>query len=142
MLGTNDLKAALGMIPEEIAWGAEKLLRCIAGAECGPGGAAPKVLLISPSWVEEAGCLAEMFAGGAAKSRKLAPLFRAVAERRGAVFLDAAPVIQVSPLDGHRRSIGAATRWGCGEDRRAGIGHRLFIPLHHSFQGYRAEKLI
>ena len=100
MLGTNDLKAAFGMIPEEIAWGAEKLLRCIAGAECGPGGAAPKVLLISPSWVEEAGCLAEMFAGGAAKSRKLAPLFRAVAERRGAVFLDAAPVIQVSPLDG------------------------------------------
>lgn len=100
MLGTNDLKDAFGMIPEEIAWGAEKLLRCIAGADCGPNKAAPQMLLISPPPIHEAGCLAGMFAGGAEKSRNLAPHFAAVAARRGAAFLDAAPVVASSPLDG------------------------------------------
>lgn len=100
MLGTNDLKWSTGMIPEEIAWGAEKLLQRIAGCEWGPAGGAPRMLLICPPPVLEAGCLAGMFAGGAEKSLKLPPLFAAVAARRGAAFLDAGQVIQSSPVDG------------------------------------------
>ena len=100
MLGTNDLKHAFGMSPDEIAWGAEKLLRCIAASEAGPEGSAPRMLLIAPPPVLEAGCLSEMFAGGAAKSLRLAPLYAEAAAKRGAAFLDAGPVIVSSPIDG------------------------------------------
>lgn len=100
MLGTNDLKQAFGLVPEEIAWGADKILRHIAGSEAGPGGATPKVLLICPPPVLEAGCLAGMFAGGANKSAALPPLYAEVARKRGAAFLDAGQVITSSPLDG------------------------------------------
>ncbi len=100
MLGTNDLKLALNLSPREIADGVEKLLKIILASESGPDGAAPAKLLICPPPVLEAGCLAEMFAGGAAKSRRLAPEYARVAAKRGAQLLDAGQVIASSPLDG------------------------------------------
>lgn len=100
MLGTNDLKRAFALTPREIADGADKLLRIIAASESGPGGAAPQMLLITPPPVLEAGCLAEMFEGGAAKSQRLAPEYARVAARRGAALLDAGQIIVSSPLDG------------------------------------------
>lgn len=100
MLGTNDLKLAFAMTPIEIAGGIDKLLRLIAQSECGPQSAAPRVLLIAPPPVLEAGCLAEMFAGGASKSGHLAKHYAALATLRGALFLDAGQIIRSSPLDG------------------------------------------
>lgn len=100
MLGTNDLKARFGLPPVEIAAGIEHLVRHIRRDTTGPGGAAPALLLVCPPPVAEAGCLAEIFAGGAAKSRRLAGFFRPVADRWGAAFLDAGEVIGPSPLDG------------------------------------------
>jgi len=46
------------------------------------------------------GCLADMFAGGAAKSQALAAQYKAVAARLGAEFLDAGSVITSSKIDG------------------------------------------
>ena len=67
----------------------------------GPGGGQPRTCC----WwrrrrCEEAGCLAEIFAGGAAKGRGLAETYARVAGRHGAAFLDAGQAIAVSPLDG------------------------------------------
>ena len=100
MLGTNDVKWAFGMSPYEIGRGADKLLRTIAASECGPDFGPPRMLLIAPPPVLESGCLAEMYRGGAEKSRRLAAEYAAVAKARGAAFLDAGHHAQVSPLDG------------------------------------------
>jgi hypothetical protein len=41
-----------------------------------------------------------MFEGGVEKSKRLAPLYRAVAERRHASFLDAGTIVASSEIDG------------------------------------------
>jgi lysophospholipase L1-like esterase len=100
MLGTNDLKARFGLPPVEIAVSVEQLVRHIRQGFCGIDGTAPALLLVCPPPVEETGCLAEVFEGGAARSRRLAPLYAEVAGRWGAAFLDAGTVIRPSPVDG------------------------------------------
>jgi len=100
MLGTNDLKARFALTPADIAAGAELLLQRIGAAGAGPGGAPPRILLMSPVPIEEAGVLAEIFAGGAAKGRALAPRYRALAARQGVAFLDAGEHATASPVDG------------------------------------------
>ena len=100
MLGTNDLKARFGLPPVEIAVGAEQLMRHVRQGFTGPGGAAPALLVVCPPPVEEAGCLAEVFEGGAAKSRRLAPHYAEAAARWGAAFFDAGTVVGPSPVDG------------------------------------------
>jgi lysophospholipase L1-like esterase len=98
-LGTNDLKARFGMPPGDIAAGAGILVETVRKA-LDPFGQSAKVLLIAPPPILEVGCLAEMFAGGAAKSHSLAAHYKAVAAKLGAGFLDAGSVIASSPIDG------------------------------------------
>jgi lysophospholipase L1-like esterase len=100
MLGTNDLKERFSVNAGDIALSLERLVRVIRASGCGPGGGAPGVLLVSPPPIVETGCLANMFAGGAAKSRALAGEIRAAAARVGVPFLDAGEVVTVSPIDG------------------------------------------
>lgn len=100
MLGTNDLKQRFSVNAGDIALSLERLVRVILASGAGPEGAAPGVLLVAPPPIEETGCLAGMFAGGAAKSRALAAEVKAAAARVGVPFMDAGPVVQVSPVDG------------------------------------------
>lgn len=100
MLGTNDLKERFSVNAADIAGSLERMVVAIKASQCGPDGGAPGVLLVCPPPIEEAGCLAEYFAGGAAKSRALAPRLAAVAQRQGVAFLDAGGLIAVSPVDG------------------------------------------
>lgn len=100
MLGTNDLKARFAVPAVEIADSVAKLMLCVRQSFAGPGGAAPQVLLVCPPPVIEAGCLADIFAGGAAKSSMLAWHYAAVAQRFGTAYLDAGPLVGSSTLDG------------------------------------------
>ena len=100
MLGTNDLKQRFSVNAMDIALSLERLVRVIRASAAGPSGAAPGILVVAPPPIEEVGCLAEMFAGGAAKSRQLAPRIAAMAERNGLPWLDAGAMIKVSPIDG------------------------------------------
>jgi lysophospholipase L1-like esterase len=100
MLGTNDLKARFSVNACDIGLSLERLVRMIRASECGPGGGAPGVLLVAPPPIVERGCLAGMFAGGAAKSAGLAVEIEAAAARVGVSFLDAGGVVSVSPIDG------------------------------------------
>jgi hypothetical protein len=50
--------------------------------------------------VLEAGCLAEIFEGGAVKSQRLAASYAAIAARHGCGFLDAGALRASSPRDG------------------------------------------
>lgn len=100
MLGTNDLKMRYSLPPVDIALGAEKLVMAVRASTAGPGGAAPEVLLICPPPVIEAGCLAGIFTGVAARLQGLAGEFAAVAARQGVAFLDAGRVAAPDLLDG------------------------------------------
>jgi lysophospholipase L1-like esterase len=101
LLGTNDLKARFNVPPVEIAESVDRLVRVVLQSETGPDRAAPALLLVAPPPVIEAGCLVEIFAGAAAKSRRLvAPGYAAVARRRGVGFLDAGTVMRPSPTEG------------------------------------------
>lgn len=100
MLGTNDLKERFSVNAGDIALSLERLVRVIRASGAGPGGKAPGVLLVAPPPIVEVGCLAGMFAGGAAKSRDLAIEVAAAARRVGVPFLDAGQVVTVSAIDG------------------------------------------
>lgn len=100
MLGTNDLKGRFGVSASDIAMGLEKLVLEIRTSDSGPDNGAPDVLLVSPVPIIETGVLADMFAGGAEKSRALGPKLAAVAERQEVAFLDLAAVAEVDPVDG------------------------------------------
>ncbi len=112
MLGTNDLKTRFAVPPVEIAVSIEKLVLAIRQSCCGPAQRAPAVLVVSPPPVLEAGCLAEIFEGGAAKSARLAVFVSAAAAQQGAAFLDAGRVIASSPIDGVHFDAGAHATLG------------------------------
>ncbi|MFM7336476.1 MAG: SGNH/GDSL hydrolase family protein [Tabrizicola sp.] len=100
MLGTNDLKPRFSVGAADIALSLERLVRVIRASQCGPDNSAPGVLLVAPPPIVEVGCLADMFAGGAAKSEALAREIAAAARRAGVPFLDGGQVVKVSPIDG------------------------------------------
>lgn len=98
-LGTNDLKNCFHVSPADIAFCLDRLVRVIQGAAAGRDGV-PQILVVAPPPILEVGCLAEMFAGGAAKSQGLAAAIRDMTVRMGVGFFDAGAVIRVSPVDG------------------------------------------
>lgn len=100
MLGTNDLKERFSVNACDIALSLERLVRVILSSGSGPGNGAPGVLLVAPPPIREVGCLAGMFAGGAAKSDALADEIEAASRRVGVPFLDAGKLVKVSPIDG------------------------------------------
>lgn len=100
MLGTNDLKPRFSLEPFDIALSAERLVRCIQANGCGPDQGVPKILLICPPPVLEAGYLGPMYRGGAEKSRHLAPFYAQIAARNGVDFLDAGAHVTSDPTDG------------------------------------------
>jgi len=99
-LGTNDLKPRFAVDAGDIALSVGRIADAILASDAGPGSAAPDILLVAPPPILETGCLAGMFAGGRAKSLRLAAAIRAEADRRGLPFFDAGGVIAVDPLDG------------------------------------------
>ncbi len=102
MLGTNDLKVLYSMTAIDIARAHTVLIERIRGAiASGPDGRrGPDVLVVSPPRVLEVGQQVEIRAGAAAKSARLGALLGDVARTSGVAFLDAASVIEPSPIDG------------------------------------------
>ena len=100
MLGINDLKMRFGVPACDVAAGAGVLVDIVTKSETGPGDGAPKVLLIAPPPIAKLSDFAEMFEGGAAKSKMLSRHFRHVAEERGCALLEASEIIVSSVVDG------------------------------------------
>jgi lysophospholipase L1-like esterase len=94
-LGTNDLKNCFHVSAADVAFFLDRLVRVVQGFD-----PAVRVLVVAPPPLLEVGCLAEMFAGGAAKSQGLAAAIKAMTDRMGVGFFDAGGVIKVSPVDG------------------------------------------
>ncbi len=99
-LGVNDCKAKFAATPEKIAAGVERLVEVALASLVGPGGGAPRLILVAPPPIGKLTEYAEMFAGGAEKARALPARYREMAKRRGVGFVDASEYISASPLDG------------------------------------------
>ncbi|HHO68411.1 MAG TPA: hypothetical protein ENK12_05195 [Gammaproteobacteria bacterium] len=101
MLGTNDVLHLPGVDARDAAAGAEELVRQIDSSSAGHAGGAPGVLLVSPPRIGRlAPQLAPACAGDPGQAARFPAHFAAVAERRRCAFLDAARVVEPSPLDG------------------------------------------
>ena len=100
MLGTNDLKPRFNPSPFDIARGVQNLAIAIQKSDCGPGDTAPKVLMICPPPAVDSPVLKHLFGNCAELSRKLPPMYRAMAAECGAAFLDAGKYIKSSQVDG------------------------------------------
>ena len=100
MLGTNDLKKRFSLSAFDIAKGAGVLVEIVQKSDTGPGGTAPKVLLLAPPPVAKLTEFAEMFEDSEKKSKRLGGRYREVAEELGCEFLDTSEVIVSSDVDG------------------------------------------
>lgn len=132
-LGTNDCKLNFHLSPELVAKGAECLCRMIKEYDY-RGGKAPKILLVSPILIGEdlENCPFESFDQISVElASQLAPCFRAVAERQGCLYLDAASVASPGSdqlhMDAasHRALAENCVRW-CG--RNLSEGKPLTFP--------------
>jgi lysophospholipase L1-like esterase len=103
MLATNDVSYA-HLTAADAADGAGELAHLIQRCELGPGGEAPRVLLVCPPPVGpfEGNWRPGLWevAGSAEKSRALPREFARVASALEVPWLDAGTVITTSPLDG------------------------------------------
>lgn len=127
MLGTNDLKPRFASGPADIAAGIERLVRIARASAAGPGGAAPRLLVACPPPIRELGCLADVFAGGAAKSQSLARALAAMAARAGTAFVDLAAHVAVSEVDGIHYDLGA----------QAGLAEGVAAAVSAAMEGAR-----
>ena len=98
-LGTNDLKARHGVSAFDIAASIGTLVDLVRATPM-RGKPEPKILVVAPPPILEAGWLAEMFAGGQVKSEALGASIGRMAAARQVAYLDLAPVATVSPIDG------------------------------------------
>lgn len=98
-LGTNDLKTRHGVSAFDIASSIGTLVDLVRATPM-RGKPMPKILVISPPPIIEAGWLADMFAGGQAKSVALGAYVARMAAARQAAFLDLASIAKSSPIDG------------------------------------------
>jgi lysophospholipase L1-like esterase len=101
LLGGNDVAPVLNLSAESIAGGTASLVWIVQKSLAGPGGAAPKVLLVSPPSIGTLSPLMAIFQGGGeGKCAALARANEVVAKGYGCLFLDAAKVVQPSRADG------------------------------------------
>ena len=104
MLGTNDLKARFSATPRAIGLGVERLARRILSTEweagAGPGGAAPRLLIVAPPPVPEDGPFERDEPGAHATSLAMGGEIGAAAGRLGVPFLDLNGIVRCDPVDG------------------------------------------
>jgi lysophospholipase L1-like esterase len=106
-LGTNDLKARLSAEAADIAAGIAVLAQTALDSGSGPGGEAPRVLLLGLPRL--GGPLGPEFSGAEQKAEDLPRYLAQEAAAVGAELLELAEVVTYSPLDGfHLDSAGHA----------------------------------
>ncbi len=103
MLGSNDLKSAFHLTAKEIADGAAVLVDVVRTFTEEKQGFIPKIILVSPPEIGEGiryspfyGAFSEDAVG---ESKKFPEFYKAVADKYGCIFLDAAKYIYPSETD-------------------------------------------
>ena len=103
MLGSNDLKRMFHASAQEIADGAEALVKIIKQFTKEKQGFVPKVILVSPPEIGKdiaASEFARSFVEDAIiRSKKLPTLYEKIAKKYECIFFDAAKVVEASEVD-------------------------------------------
>ena len=103
MLGSNDLKEIFHATPEDIAAGAETLVKDIIDFTGTKQGFVPKIILVSPPEIGEdiknSPFYGSFYENAIERSKALSPLYKKLAEEYGCTFVDAAAHIKASPVD-------------------------------------------
>ena len=103
MLGTNDLKMDFGLCTEEIAAGAERLVQEICDFAAEKQKFCPKIILMSPPEIGKN--ISKLTFGdhfddsAITRSKEFPACYKAVADRNGCIFLDAAQAAKPSEED-------------------------------------------
>jgi len=102
MVGTNDLKSVFGRRAPEIAHGAMGLVDIALASGTGPGGTAPRILLVAPPRLGPPADRSELWGFGEASevAASLARLYGIAAGMRNVAFLDASALVAGDPADG------------------------------------------
>lgn len=103
MLGSNDLKERFHLTAEEIAAGAETLVKTIISFTEEKQGFVPKIILVSPPEIG-AGMKDSQFYGrfledAIERSKQFSGLYKEIADRHGCIFFDAAEWVESSEAD-------------------------------------------
>lgn len=102
-LGTNDLKDRFNLSPKDISIGIKLLVNDILNSGCGVNGNSPKILVLSPPFIEKMNknsMFFEEFEHAYTKSRKLAPYIESVAKEFSVYFLDISLIAKTDSIDG------------------------------------------
>ncbi len=103
MLGSNDLKAAFHMTAEDIADGVAVLVDVIHRYTKEKQGFVPKIILVSPPelgpGIKTSPFYGAFEEGAVDESKRFPPYYRAVAEKYGCIFFNAAEHISPSEVD-------------------------------------------
>ena len=116
MLGANDMKPFISGYAYGSKQGMERLVEIVRRHAYAFSATTPQVLVVAPPPLSATADpdFAAMFDGGITESRKLAALYREVADACGCGFFDAGTVAVTTPLDGvhldavNTRAIGTA----------------------------------
>ena len=101
MLGTNDLQVPLGGSALSAAAGMWTLVDIALASRCGPGGTAPRVLVVAPpALTDPHGFMGLFLAGQEEESRRLAGHYETLARQAAVDFFDAGAVVRPGPADG------------------------------------------
>lgn len=117
MLGSNDLQDVIGGKASHAMQGMRRCVEIVLKHSARlPGVPAPKVLIAAPPHFVPTpdAFYADIFSQAVAQSRRIAPLYEALAAEMGVAFFDAAKIATASPVDGvhldaeNTRAIGRA----------------------------------
>jgi lysophospholipase L1-like esterase len=101
MLGTNDFQSVHQHNASHSAQGIASLVRAIRCAPIEPEMPVPEILVVAPpQTATPAGTMAEKFSNAREHSAGLGAAFASIAAELKCEFVDAAQIIQVSPIDG------------------------------------------
>ena len=112
-LGNNDTKQEFGNTAAQIADGLEQLIIIAQGHGLDRPSPGMKLIIVAPTLIDDH-CLPtdDKLRGGGAKTRDLPPLYRALAAKYGASFVDLSDAVPPSQVDGchldpdgHRRIV-------------------------------------
>lgn len=101
MLGLNDLKKEFNRSNQDINQGISELIEIIQQSKYGHDmQSPPKILLVSSPILVNETYSDDMFSGAIVRAQQFAEDFKQIAEKHHCHFLDAAPHIQLSEIDG------------------------------------------
>src|SRR5258708_2922694 len=101
MLGTNDLKKEFNRTSQDIAQGIRELIEIIQQSKYGHNmQSPPKILIISPPVPTTENFFEDMFMNAIPRGKECAYEYKKVADQQNCYFLDAAPHVRFSEIDG------------------------------------------